>query len=56
MEISFFMARLTDDEKNVDLQLELKEWARFMLTVSYLIVTANILVCGVRSCTSSVRE
>ena len=28
LEISFFMARLTDDEKNVDLKLELKEWAR----------------------------
>ena len=28
LEISFFMARLTDDEKNADLKLELKEWAR----------------------------
>ena len=28
LEISFFMARLTNDQENVDLKLELKEWAR----------------------------
>ena len=28
LEISFFMARLSSDEKNVDPKLELKEWAR----------------------------
>ena len=28
LEISFFMARLTSEHKNVDLKLELKEWAR----------------------------
>ena len=28
LEISFFMARLSNDQENVDLKLELKEWAR----------------------------
>ena len=28
LEISFFMARLSNEEKNLDLKLELKEWAR----------------------------
>ena len=28
LEISFFMARLTSEEKTLDLKLELKEWAR----------------------------
>ena len=28
LEISFFMARLTNDQEKVDLKLELKEWAR----------------------------
>ena len=29
LEISFFMARLAEDDKNVEVQLEMKEWARF---------------------------
>ena len=34
MEISFFMARLAEDDRNVDVDLEMRDWARFAIPAS----------------------